>query len=98
MVKGEGMWVAVRSGDQSLGFQPPNLLLETFDLPSLPSDGVTGLAKPSDSVGQRPPFAMQSSPVTRQAETRTIANRNGWQHAAMLMVKDSRHGPSFICC
>jgi hypothetical protein len=98
MVKGEGMWVAVRSGDQSLGFQPPNLLLETFDLPSLPSDGVTGLAKPSDSVGQRPPFAMQSSPVTCQAETRTIANRNGWARAATLMVKNSRHWPSFTFC
>lgn len=88
----------VTSSDHSSGFQPPDLLLETFDLPALPSDGEKGLAKPSDSVGQRPPFALQSSPVTRQAENRTIANRNGWASAAMLMVKDSRHGPSFTCC
>lgn len=98
MVKGEGMWVAVRSGDQSLGFQPPNLLLETFDLPALPSDGETGLAELGDSVSQRPFLAMQSSQVTCQAETRTIANRNGWAHAATLMVKDSRHWSSFRCC
>ncbi len=92
------MWVAVRRGDHSSGFQPSDLLLETFDLPSLPSDGVTGLAKPSDSVGQRPPFAMQSPPVTCQAETRTIANWNSWASAGTMMVKDSRHWPSFSCC
>lgn len=98
MVKGEGIWVVVRSGDHSLGFQPSDLLLETFDLSALPSDAVTGLAELGDSVSQSPFLAMQSSPVTCQLKTKTIANRNGWQHAAMLMVKDSRHGPSFICC
>ena len=87
-----------QSGDHSLGFQPPDLLLETFDLPALPSDGEKGLAKPSDSVGQRLPFAMQSSPVTLQAETMSFANRNGWASVATLMAKDSRHWPSFRCC
>lgn len=91
MVKGEEMWVAVRSGDQSLGFQPPKLLLETFDLPALPRDGVTGLAELSDSSSKSPFLAMQSPPVTCQAETISFANLNGWTSAATLMVKDRRH-------
>ncbi len=88
----------VTSSDHSSGFQPPDLLLETFDLPALPSDGVTGLAELGDSVSQSPFLAMQSPSVTCQAETRTFANRNGWASAATLMVKDSRHGASFTCC
>lgn len=98
MVNGEGMWVAVRSGDHSSGLQPPNLLLETFDLSALPSDGVTGLSELGDSVSQSSFLAAQSSPVTCQPETRTIANRNSLASAATLMVKNSRHWPSFSCC
>lgn len=88
----------VTSSDYSSWFQPPDLLLETFDLPALPSDGVTDLVELGDSVSQSPFLAMQSSPVTCQAETRTIANRNSGAHAATLMVKDSRHWPSFTFC
>ena len=87
-----------QSGDHSLGFQPPDLPLETFDLPALPSDGVTGLAELRDSSSQSPFLAMQSTLVTCQAETKSFANRNGWAYAATLMVKDSRHWPSFTCC
>ena len=87
----------VTSSDHSSGFQPPDLLLETFDLPALPSNGVTGLAELGDSVSQSPFLAMQSSPVTCQPETKTFANRHGWQRAAMMMVKNSRHWPSFRC-
>jgi len=81
----------VTSSDHSLWFQTPDLLLETFDLPALPSDGVTGLAELGDSVSQSPFLAMQSSPVTCQPETISFANRNGWASAATLMVKDRRH-------